>query len=276
MRVLVTGATGTVGRTVIRGLTGAGAEVRAVSRRGAGDLAVADVVPEWEAGVDGVDAIFVHPRAVGLDAGRLVARAEAAGVRRLVVMSAVNVDTPDHLQPSRVRGDRNREVEAAVVASALPSTVLRCDVFASNTFGTVGAQLRRSDVVRGAFPRVAERLIDERDIGDVAVAALLDPRWAGRRLELTGPEALTLPRVVDVVGAVTGRHLSFEEVPRAVAAAALVAAGLPKDFADSYFAMLAEQGDRYSTPSGDVAAVLGHPARDYAGWVADHREVFAA
>ncbi len=276
MTILITGATGTVGRTATRRLVTDGVPVRAVSRRGSeAGLPTDDVVSDYAAGLHGVSAVFVHPRAVGLHVSDLVSPAVDAGVRRLVVMSAVNVDEPLDRQPSRLRGDRNAEVEAAVTGSGLDVVVLRCDVFASNVRGTIAPQLRFGDVVRAAFPAAAERMVDERDIGEVVAAALVSDDLVGKTLELTGPQALTMPERVEAVAEVTGRPLTFEEITPDVAARGMVAAGLPPEFATLYLDLARERGDVRLPISPDVDTVLGHRPRPFVEWVRDNREVFA-
>ncbi|MEV3982493.1 NAD(P)H-binding protein [Nonomuraea sp. NPDC049758] len=75
--------------------------------------------PETFAGhLDGVTAVFLHPRAIGDGAPGLLARAAERGARRVVALSAMNVDEPLDEQPSRFRGDRNKEAEAAAHAPA--------------------------------------------------------------------------------------------------------------------------------------------------------------
>ena len=279
MTVLVTGATGLVGRALVDALLAAGAHVRAVSRSGRqAGLPIEDIVADAD-DLTGLDVIFVHPRAIGMDAAELVRRAGDAGVQRLVVLSAINVDEALERQPSRLRGDRNAEVETAVVAGGLACglevVVLRCSEFASNSFGTIGAQLRLGDVVRGAHPQATEATIDERDIGEVAAHAMLRDDLAGRQLVLTGPQALTLPERVELVAAAIGRRLRFLEVDSATAATGLLAAGLPRSFAENYLAVQAERVRSPATVTKDVAEVLGRPARTFATWAVDHAYRFA-
>jgi uncharacterized protein YbjT (DUF2867 family) len=126
--ILVTGATGTIGRPLVDILVNEGAEVRAVIR-GTGPASLPEGVkavaadpsrPETVAPLlEGVAALFLHPRAVGLAAGGLLALARERGVQRVAALSAANVDDPLDQQPSRYRGDKNREVEDAAAASGL-------------------------------------------------------------------------------------------------------------------------------------------------------------
>lgn len=180
--LLVTGATGTIGRPLIDLLTNQGAEVRALTRnpRAAGLPAGVEVVeghpsrPEKIAPLlDGVTALFLHPRAVGLAAAELLALARQRGVRRVVALSATNVDDNLDEQPSPYRGDRNKEVEDAAVASGLEWVSLRSSFFASNTLQAWGAQIRTGDVVRGPYATFAEAPIHERDLAGAGARALL-------------------------------------------------------------------------------------------------------
>jgi uncharacterized protein YbjT (DUF2867 family) len=119
--VLVTGATGNVGRPLVALLAHAGATARAVTRR-PGDVgfpAGADVFTTASAGLTGADAVFLYSRALGEELTTVVEQARSQGVTRLVALSASNVDDDFSFQPSRFRGDRNKEVEQLAVDSGL-------------------------------------------------------------------------------------------------------------------------------------------------------------
>jgi uncharacterized protein YbjT (DUF2867 family) len=258
--ILVTGATGLVGRLLVGELARQKAEVRAVSRRGR---------PAEEL-MDGVRAVFLHPRAVD-DFEALLATADVHGVRKVVALSAMNVDDPDDEQPSRLAGDRNRECEAAAVASGLRWVSLRPSTFASNTARAFGPQVRAGDVVRYPYAEFRESVIDERDLAAVAAHALLTDDLDGRRVELTGPHDLSHAALVAMIGSVLGRDLRFEEVPPAATRAAMIGAGAPAAFVDGLLARYARHLDKPHLPAnGNVAAILGRPAHTYAEWVAAH------
>ncbi len=174
---LVTGATSTIGRPLVDTLVAAGRHVRAVSRQPGADLpAEVEVVsPEAIAAVmPGVEGLFVHPRATKDHGGELLKLAALSGVGRVVVMSAINVDDePDH-QPSRYKGDRNTEVEQAVVASGLPWVSVRPSSFAVNALTlcrkVIGRPLRYQEIPADT---VARAMI-ERGLGEEFVRALMD------------------------------------------------------------------------------------------------------
>lgn len=284
MTVLITGATGAVGRLVVQRLVTEGARVRAVSRspRGAalpygvevvqGDPRRPDAMAEHFVGVE---AVFLYSRTFGDSADRLLALAAERDVSRVVALSAMNIDDPVELQPSRQRGDRNREAEEAAVASGLAWTSLRASSFAGNTLQAWGGQIRAGDVVRYVHAGFRESLLDERDLAEVAVRALLTDELVNRRLELTGPESLSHEQTVAVIAAALGRPLRFEELPTSAVAARLVGTGLPEAFVRALMARYDHYADRdQHPPTGEVARVLGHPARTYGDWVADHLDAF--
>jgi uncharacterized protein YbjT (DUF2867 family) len=281
--ILVTGATGTVGRPLVEALAGAGTAVRAVTRdpRAAGLPTGVQVVtgdpgrPETLAeSLRGVTSLFLHPRAAGAAAAGLLALARERGVRRVVVLSAINVDDDPAEQPSRFQGDRNKEAEEAAVASGLDWVSLRSASFAANTLITLAPQVRAGDVVRGPYAGFAEPLIDETDLARVAARALSDPGLTGRKLRLTGPRSLSHEELVSVIGEVTGRPLRYEEIPAGAYAAAMTERGLPRPFVDALLARYARGVGPAEAVTDEVAAILGRPARTYAEWVAEHGAAF--
>jgi uncharacterized protein YbjT (DUF2867 family) len=284
--LLVTGATGTIGRPLIDALVNDGVKVRAVTRDPQatdlsadvevveGDPARPDTIAPY---LDGVTAVFLHPRAAGDAAGELLALARERGVKRVVALSATNVDDNLDEQPSRYRGDRNKEAEDAAAASGLAWVSLRASFFARNTLDAWGAQIRAGDVVRGPYASFAEAPIHERDLAAVAARALRSDELVarrGRRLELTGPQSLTHAEMVATIGDVIGRRLRYQEIPPEVARQGMVAHGFPEPFVQALMARYANEVGRPAPLSGEVEKALGHPARTYAEWVADHAAAF--
>jgi uncharacterized protein YbjT (DUF2867 family) len=284
--ILVTGATGTIGRPLVDVLINEGVKVRAVSRGQQPDglLAGVEVVegdlarPEGLASsLEGVTALFLHPRAVGLAAGELLTLARQRGVQRVVTLSATNADDPLDEQPSRYRGDRNKEVENAAVASGLGWVSLRASFFAMNTLQAWGAQIRAGDVVYGPYASFAEAPIHERDLAAVAACALRGDALVarrGRRLELTGPQSLTHRQLVAVIGEVLGRPLRYQELPPKAATQGMLAQGLPEPFVRALMARYARDVGQAAPVTGEVERILGRPARTYDQWVADHAAAF--
>jgi uncharacterized protein YbjT (DUF2867 family) len=284
--ILITGATGSLGRYLIDVLARDGADVRAVTRHPgtAGLPAGVEVVEGDPSRPDtlvpafhGVTGLFLHPRAAGEAAAELLTFAKEQGVRRVVVLSAINVDDPLDEQPSRYRGDRNKEVEDAAVRSGLDWTSLRASAFASNTVQAWGAQIRAGDVVRYVYAAFEESLVHERDLAEVGARALLGDELVGRKLDLTGPQLLSHEETVTTIGEVIGRPLRFQEIPPEVAKQGMIAHGLPEPFVAGLMARYAKHVQQAQHPTtGEVEKVLGRPALSYAEWVAEHVNEFRA
>lgn len=283
MRVLVTGATGHVGRHVVTQLAEAGHEVRAMTRNPAGatfppdvEVVRGDLLTPESVPVDGVDRLYLFPEP--RTATEVVARAKAAGVTRIVTLSSGAVtggfDT-----------DFQLPVEQAVEASGLEYTHIRPGDFASNTERLWGQMIRADRVVRYAQPDAPSLAIHDGDIAAVAVAALTGDGHSGRWYDLTGPELLTRRDQVAAIGAALGEEVRFEEVSAAEARDILERqggwgaenAGFLLGFEDySATGPSFDDVDWSETlvPLATVTEVLGRPARTYARWARDNVEVF--
>lgn len=276
MTIVVTGATGNVGRPLVHRLVSAGARVRAVSRR-PGDAHLPAGVHLHDdplAALTGASAIFINSRAVGSRLPEVIELARAEGVGKLVALSAINADDDDARQPSRYRGDRNRECEQMTIASGVPWVSLRPSVFASNFPGMWAGQLSAGDVIAGPYAQASTAPIADADVADVAARALLTDELVGQRVPLTGPQSLTNAELVEVVADVLGRPLRYREVPVDMVRNGFIRNGFPAAFADAYVAMLELTLDRPAVVTDAVARILGRPATPFADWVTGHAAAF--
>ena len=276
MTIVVTGATGNVGRPLVAELVAAGARVRAVTRtpETAGFPSRVEVVGSAADALTGASAVFLNSRALGAQLPEVVDQCLRAGVSKLVALSAINADDDFSRQPSRFRGDRNKEVEQLAVESGLAWVSLRPSVFATNFAGMWSAQIRAGDVVGGPYAAASSAPIVECDISAVAARALLTDELVGQRIPLTGPQAFTNSELVGVVGAVLGRKLQYREIPADLVRQRFIGLGFGADFADAYMAMLAETLDKPALVTHDVEKILGRPATTFAQWVSEHRDLF--
>jgi uncharacterized protein YbjT (DUF2867 family) len=277
MTIVVTGATGNVGRPLATELAAAGVRVRAVTRspQNAGFPSSVEVVGSAADALTGASAVFLNSRALGKDLPAVVAQCVASGVTKLVALSAINADDDFSRQPSRFRGDRNKEVEQFAVDSGLAWVSLRPTIFATNFAGMWSAQIRGGDVVAGPYAAASTAPIVESDIAAVAARALLTDELVGQRIPLTGPQAFTNAELVNVIGAVLGRRLQYREIPPAVVRQRFIGLGFSAQFADAYTSMLAETLDKPALVTHDVEKILGRTATPFAHWVSEHRDVFA-
>jgi uncharacterized protein YbjT (DUF2867 family) len=277
MSIVVTGATGNVGRPLVGELAAAGAQVRAVTRtpETAQFPPNVELVGSAADALPGASAVFLNSRALGPELADIVAQCLDAGVAKLVALSAMNADDDFARQPSRCRGDRNKEVEQLVVDSGLAWVSLRPTVFATNFVGMWSAQMRAGDVVAGPYAAASTAPIVESDISAVAARALLTDELVGQQIPLTGPQAFTNSELVKVIGAVLDRPLRYLEVPVDVVRQRFIGLGFPAEFGDAYTAMLAETVEKPALVTQDVEKILGRPAITFADWVSKHQDLFA-
>jgi uncharacterized protein YbjT (DUF2867 family) len=276
--ILVTGATGTVGREVVSLLVARGERVRAVSRTPAtaglpdgvevvaADLAEPASLTPHLADVDAVFLIwpFTDP-AVARKHAPEVTRLIAATATRIVYLSAPGAaDQPESFWAV---------VERAVEASGAEWTFLRPVGFAANTLMWAG-QIRAGDVVRWPYGAAARSLVHERDLAEVAVAALTSAGHSGARHLLSGPATLTQEEQVHAIGRAVGRDLRWSEMPLGEARQMLAAAFGDPDFAETALRGWAAFVDHPEQVTDTVERITGHPARPYAEWAADHAAAF--
>lgn len=276
MTIVVTGATGNIGRPLVAELVAAGARVRALSRTPdtAGLPNGVEVVASAADALPGASAVFLNSRALGADLADVTARAVAAGATKLVALSAINADDDFARQPSRFRGDRNRETEQLAVDSGVAWVSLRPSVFATNFAGMWAAQIRAGDVVAGPYADASSTPIAESDIAAVAARALLTDDLVGQKIPITGPQSLTNTELVAVLGSVLNRPLQYREVPPDLVRQRFIGIGFSAEFADAYIAMLAATLDEPAVVTPDLEKILDRPAVTFAEWASGHRHLF--
>jgi uncharacterized protein YbjT (DUF2867 family) len=276
MAIVITGATGNVGWPLVAELVAAGAEVRAVSRhpKSAGLPAEVKVFDTAASAIPGATAVFLNSRALQGEMASVVAQARQQGGIRLVALSAINADDDLSRQPSRYRGDRNREVDQLAAGSGLPWVSLRPSVFATNFTGMWSGQIRAGDVVNGPYAAASSAPIVEADIAAVAARALLSDDLLGQRIPLTGPQALTNTEMVEIIGSVLHRDLRYHEIQADLVRQRFVSLGFPAEFGAAYVEMLATTVDRPAEVTDNIEKILGRPAVTFEQWVRDHTSLF--
>ncbi|MGW2330324.1 NAD(P)H-binding protein [Streptomyces sp. NPDC001700] len=261
---LVLGATGKTGRRIIPRLRLRGTPVRAASRSSETRFDWSDT-DSWDAALRGVGAVYVVAPQVPGPVHEFVARAEAAGVRRLVLLSGHGADT----WGDSPFGLDMRSAEDAVRGSALEWTVLRPSNFAQN----FDEDVFRAPLLAGelALPAgaVPEPFIDIDDLADAAATVLTEPgRHAGRIYELTGPRAITFGEAVELISRASGQPIAYRRISPDEYAATLVKEGLSEDDAHHVAEMfvMMERGLIAGT-TDDLATLLGRAPRTFEDYV---------
>ncbi len=280
--MLVTGATGRVGRAVVDLLVDAGVPVRALTHRSeavatwpanvevvTGDLTEPESLDE---GLQGVGAVFLVWTAPPETAPAVVERL-AAHTRRVVFLSAPhNIEHPFFQQPNPM-AVLYAEIERLIAAAGLESTIIRPGMLASNAVLWWAPAIRADGVIRWPYGAAETAPVDDRDVAAVAARTLYQDGHAGGDYVLTGPASLSQEEQVRIIGDVLGRRITFEELS-------------PDDFRRETEGswprpvvdmLLAAWGATIGGPAfvtSTVAEVVGSPARTFRQWAADHADAF--
>ncbi|WP_027942885.1 SDR family oxidoreductase [Amycolatopsis taiwanensis] len=270
--IAVTGATGNVGRELVRLLTDAGEEVTAISRGEARDLPAdvrhvrADLADpdSLRSALDGAHALFLL--VAGDDPQGILDAAKAGGVRRVVLVSSLGVAT----RPDAYR--HPAAFEDALHGSGLDWTVLRSGGLNSNAFAWAG-QIHADRVAAAPFGDVGLPTVDPLDVAEVAAAALLRPGHAGAVYELTGPALITPRERAAAIGAAIGEPVRFVEQTRGQARAQMLAF-MPEPVVEGTLAILGEPLPAERRVSPDVERILGRAPRPFSDWAARSANAF--
>jgi uncharacterized protein YbjT (DUF2867 family) len=272
-QILVTGATGNVGRHVVSLLRKRGVAVRALTRfPQAADLpeevevVAADLTdPEsLRPALEGVNAVFLLWPMLTAEGAAPVVDVIARHARRMVYLSAMSVRDDREPQANGVWG----MVEYLIERSGVDWTFLRAGGFATNTLGW--ADQVRAGVVHWPYGAAARSLIHERDIAAVAALALTEDRHIGAKYVLTGPTAITQADQVRIIGEAIGRPVRWVETAPEVARQQMLATLGDSGFVEGALAYWASLVEEPEPVTNTVEAVTGVPARTFREWAEDH------
>ncbi|MEV4505873.1 SDR family oxidoreductase [Streptomyces klenkii] len=277
--IVVTGATGNVGRPLTRTLAESGKQVTAVSRHAA---AVPDGVRHVVADLAepgslkpvlaGAKALFLllsgDLHATGASPALIIGEAAASGVRRVVLLSSQGVATRP-FGPTRIA---MRALEDVLRNSGLEWAILRPGGFTSNALWWAES-IRTRQVAAAPFGDVGVPVIDPADIAEVAAACLLDDRHTGGVYELTGPEVITPRQQVEAIAAALGSPVRFHDLTRDEAKTAMNQS-MPAELAEDTLAILGSPSLAELRISPDVQRALGRAPRPFADWAARNIAAF--
>ncbi|MET7911921.1 NAD(P)H-binding protein [Streptomyces avermitilis] len=271
--IVVTGATGNVGRALVRMLTEAGVPVTAVARH----ITDADVRPGVRAvtadlaepaglrsAFEGAEALFLL--VAGEDPHRVLKEAKAAGIRRVVLLSSQGAGT----RPETYR--HPRLFEEAVRDSGLAWTVLRSGGMATNAFAWAESIRTRREAA-APFGDVGLPFIDPDDVAAVAAVALRQDAHPGATYTLTGPAPTTPRERAAAIAAALGEPVRFTEQAREEAHA-LMARFMPLPVVEGTLAILGEPTEDEQRVSPDVERVLGRAPGTFAAWAERNTAAF--
>ncbi|WP_313543520.1 SDR family oxidoreductase [Leifsonia aquatica] len=289
MTIVVTGATGHLGRLTVDSLLARGvaaSDIRAVGRS-AERLAplaaqgVETAVIDFEkpetltAAFAGADAVLLVS---GSEVGKRVQQhrnaieaAEAAGVGRLVYTSA-----PHATDGALVLAPEHKATEELLAASSLPVTILRNNWYTENYSGLVDQAAATGEIVGSAGEgRVASA--SRKDYAEAAAVVLTTDGHEGAIYELSGDVAWTFDELATAVGALAGREVVYRSVTPEEHTSILTGAGLDEGTAGFVVALDGNIRDgELADATSTLAELIGRPTTPLAQGLAEAREEAAA
>jgi uncharacterized protein YbjT (DUF2867 family) len=274
--ILVTGATGNIGRELVLALQERGQPVRALVH---GDRAVSrpdvsvvegdlDEPSSLQPALEGVRSVFLLPGY--RDMPGLLGAVRDAGVEHVVQLSGVSAGSGDRGNAISAYMIRTEE---AVYEAGLPWTILRPVAFMSNALRWL-PKLAAGDVLRLPFASVKTAAVHPADVAAVAAECLLGSGHEGQIYFPTGPESLTPADQVGVLARVLARDLRFEAQPDDEARAEMLA-HTPADYVDAFFDFYAAGNLDESEVRSTVRDLTGRSPRTFEQWAIEHRADFA-
>jgi uncharacterized protein YbjT (DUF2867 family) len=280
--ILITGATGNIGRELIPILLETRQPVRVFVRderkvaqldpcveRVVGDL---DKPETLLPAVQGVERIFLVTYETRQDIN-VIEAAKPAGVKHIVKLSTL--EAAEH----KIQvGKWHYEREELIRASGLNWTFLRPGMFMSNTIDWWAESIKGQNSVffpGGKQGKVAP--VDPRDVASVAAAALTQPGHNGQAYELTGPELFTIGEMVQVIARVLGKPIQYVDIPPIAAKLFMLRTGMDKTLVNALMEMLKSlRKNEGATITDTIQLVTGQPPRTFEAWCCEHIHAFQA
>ena len=235
--ILVTGASGTVGRPVLEEVAKTGKPVKAMYRSAedarnapAGvATAIADFADKASIAkaLQGIDTIYLVcspiPQLVELE-NNVIQACKQAGVAYVVLNSALGAGDYPKSFPSW-----HRQVEDKLKASGLPYAILRPNSFMQNIAAYMAPSIRAQSAFYSAMGDAKLSLIDVRDIAVIVAKALTNPAaFAGKTIELNGPEAFSYTEIAAKISRVAGRTVQYVDIPETAQRQGMLDLGMPE------------------------------------------------
>ncbi|MEV7787797.1 NAD(P)H-binding protein [Streptomyces sp. NPDC088106] len=280
--VLVTGATGRVGRLVVDQLLDAGVPVRALTRHPAaaatlpakaevftGDLTEPESL---DPALRGAGAVFLVWTAPPRTAPAVIERL-AAQVRRVVLLSSPHRTPHPFFRQPNPMAELHAGIERLIAATGLETTVIRPGMLASNSLAWWAPTIRAGKAVRWPYGAAETAPVDDRDVAAVSARTLYQRGHAGGDYVLTGSESLTQAAQVGVIGDALGHRIAFEEMtPDEFRSLSEGAA--PSEVIDMLLTAWSAAVGQPAYVTSAVADILGAAPRTFRQWAAEHASAF--
>jgi uncharacterized protein YbjT (DUF2867 family) len=234
--ILITGASGSVGKAVLHEVMRKESKVRAMYRSkqeaakapSGCEAVLADYADQesLSKALNGVSSVYVVcspiPQLVELESNMLDA-CKKAGVKHAVLNSALGAGDYSKSFPSW-----HRKVEDKLKGMALSYTILRPNGFLQNIATYNAPSIRAQGAFYAAMGDAKVSYLDVGDIAVVAVKALHGGAHAAKTYELNGPEAISNQELAKRISRVAGRTVNYVDIPESAQREAMLGMGMPE------------------------------------------------
>lgn len=280
--ILITGATGHIGRELIPLVQGKGQVLRVLVRdekkvahldacieRAIGNL---DDIHSLRAAMRGVEKVFLVTFETQQDI-HVIQAAKEAGVQHIVKLSTL--EATEH----KIKiGKWHYEREELIRVSGMDWTFLRPGMFMSNSVDWWAESIKGQNSVffpGGKTGKVAP--IDPRDVAKVAALALTTPGHKGKVYELTGMELFTIGEMVQVIAKITGKSIQYTDIPPIAAKLFMLKTGMDKTLVNALMEMLASlRKNEGAIVTETFQHLTGYPPRSFKAWCRENADAFSA
>ena len=284
--ILVIGGTGTTGRSLLQILKESDSTFKAMVRtpekqaalEADGISTVAATLGEWEEvdqALKGVDTVFLltspGPQSVPEQNG-LIDRAKAAGVRKIVKISAVGaqIGSKVHL------ADWHGLIEEHLKESGMEYVILRPHSFMQNTFMSI-PNIQSDNAIYQSMGNSKIPLVDSRDIARASYECLTRDTFNNKTFEITGPKAVGYSEVAHALSEATNRAIQYVAIPPEAHNQALKQAQVPDWLADDLTLMSQSWGTKpVHNPTRDLEFITGNRGHSIEDFARDHANYFTA
>ena len=278
-RILVTGATGTVGAYLVRELSKRGELTRAAVHSEAKALKIREANVELfemdfskaatvDAALKGIEKLYLlTPFAPGQyeTVGYVVKKAKESGVRYIVRQSALGS------QSEAIRLFKtHRDIERSIEASGMDYTILRPNAFMQNFVNFFADSVRRQGKIFFPLSKARVSYIDARDIAHAAAELLsgeIKPSRSGKSYDLTGPSPMAVNDVAAMISKAIGKPVQYVDVSPEAARAGMKEAGMPEWAIEPLLELYAYQregkGELVSTAVEDITGRRPIPFEEF-------------
>jgi uncharacterized protein YbjT (DUF2867 family) len=284
--ILLTGATGNIGKELVHDLTARKAAFKVMTRSkeaakafeakgiqvAMGDYEHSGSYADALAGVDQVFLLTVpRPDLTRLE-GEFLKTCKAKGVKHIVRLSALGANP--YAASGLVRG--HGRCEAQLEDSGLAWTLLRPSFFMQNLGNFMGPSIAKESTLYSCAGGAMVPWVDTRDIAAVAGTVLTTKGHEARIYEITGPEALSYADVADRLSAAMGRRIAYVNVPDGVAYQAMTDMGMTPWLTEGMITLyhLCRANGTTAVPLDTVERITGHAPRTLEAYIQENKAAF--